>query len=341
MGAGPALRPPPSSRLSEVPAVAPGFASTLGGQCQLFGHFRGERKSLRGCARPASAVSHRSAPRHAAPPGCAPGAEAGPSRPGSATASPSAPRAPAPAPALPSAAGGMRCRGGGRGGIHQPSEGGWQGTVRPSQGENTRLRVRHAAPTGRAGSRTVATPRHPWRRSRQARGGATRRPFSRRETEARRREGGSLPGVGTSTPAGLRGGGAPHGSTLSCPPPALPGGSPCRPPAQGAWPTWPEALAGSGASHCSWTWPGRRLHVGDAPHSPPPRCPGPPSLPLGLLPPTAQTGPLSNAEPLSRWFSSDGAHRPGPRFGGIRRSWCLPHARLASSRVLLPRPQGS
>lgn len=219
MGAGPALRPPPSSRLREVPAVAPGFASTLGGQCQLFGHFRGERKSLRGCARPASAVSHRSAPRHAAPPGCAPGAEAGPSRPASATASPSAPRAPA--PALPSAAGGMRCRGGGRGGIHQPSEGGWQGTVRPSQGENTRLRVRHAAPTGRAGSRTVATPRHPRRRSRQARGGATRRPFSRWETEARRREGGSLPGVGTSTPAGLRGGGSPglH-AVLSAPGPA-------------------------------------------------------------------------------------------------------------------------
>lgn len=219
MGAGPALRPPPSSRLREVPAVAPGFASTLGGQCQLFGHFRGERKSLRGCARPASAVSHRSAPRHAAPPGCAPGAEAGPSRPASATASPSAPRAPA--PALPSAAGGMRCRGGGRGGIHQPSEGGWQGTVRPSQGENTRLRVRHAAPTGRAGSRTVATPRHPRRRSRQARGGATRRPFSRRETEARRREGGSLPGVGTSTPAGLRGRGSPglH-AVLSAPGPA-------------------------------------------------------------------------------------------------------------------------
>lgn len=207
MGAGPALRPPPSSRLREVPAVAPSFASTLGGQCQLFGHFRGERKSLRGCARPESAVSHRSAPRHAAPPGCAPGAEAGPSRPASATASPSAPRAPA--PALPSAAGGMRCRGGGRGGIHQPSEGGWQGTVRPSQGENTRLRVRHAAPTGRAGSHTVATPRHPWRRSRQARGGATRRPFSRRETEARRQEGRSLPGVGTSTPAGLRGRGSP------------------------------------------------------------------------------------------------------------------------------------
>lgn len=145
MGAGPALRPPPSSRLREVPAVAPSFASTLGGQCQLFGHFRGERKSLCSCARPASAVSHRSAPRHAATPGCAPGAEAGPSRPASATASPSAPRAPA--PALPSAAGGMRCRGGGRGGIHQPLEGGWQGTVRPSQGENTRLRVRHAAPT--------------------------------------------------------------------------------------------------------------------------------------------------------------------------------------------------
>lgn len=219
MGAGPALRPPPSSRLREVPAVAPGFASTLGGQCQLFGHFRGERKSLRGCARPASAVSHRSAPRHAAPPGCAPGAEAGPSRPASATASPSAPRAPA--PALPSAAGGMRCRGGGRGGIHQPSEGGWQGTVRLSQGENTRLRVRHAAPTGRAGSRSVATPRHPRRRSRQARGGATRRPFSRRETEARRREGGSLPGVGTSTPAGLRGGGSPRlHAVLSAPGPA-------------------------------------------------------------------------------------------------------------------------
>lgn len=83
MGAGPALRPPPSSRLREVPAAVPSFASTLGGQCQLFGHFRGERKSLRGCARPASAVSHRSAPRHAAPPGCAPGAEAGPSRPAS------------------------------------------------------------------------------------------------------------------------------------------------------------------------------------------------------------------------------------------------------------------
>lgn len=219
MGAGPALRPPPSSRLSEVPAVAPGFASTLGGQCQLFGHFRGERKSLRGCARPASAVSHRSAPRHAAPPGCAPGAEAGPSRPASATASPSAPRAPA--PALPSAAGGMRCRGGGRGGIHQPSEGGWQGTVRPSQGENTRLRVRHAAPTGRAGSRTVATPRHPRRRSRQARGGATRPPFSRRETEARRREGRGLPGRGTSTPAGLQGGGSPRlHAVLSAPGPA-------------------------------------------------------------------------------------------------------------------------
>lgn len=251
---------------------------------------------------------------------------------------PSAPRAPA--PALPSAAGGMRCRGGGRGGIHQPSEGGWQGTVRPSQGENTRLRVRHAAPTRRAGSRTVATPRHPRRRSRQARGGATRRPFSRRETEARRREGGSLPGGGTSTPAGLWGGGSPglH-AVLSAPGPAR-------------WLPLPPSRTGGLAHVARGARRLRRLppqldvareapsRRGRAPLSASP-LPGPALS--SSRPPSAHSadGPLSNGEPLSRWFSSDGAHRPGHRFGGIRRSSCLPHARPASSRVLLPRPQGS
>lgn len=252
--------------------MAPGCASTLGGQCQLFGHFRGERKSLRGCARPASAVSHRSAPRHAAPPGCAPGAEAGPSRPASATASPSAPRAPA--PALPSAAGGMRCRGGGRGGIHQPSEGGWQGTVRPSQGENTRLRVRHAAPTAeRAAARW---PRRGTLGDAAAKLGEV--PPGPHSPDGKPRPGDGRAGAcpeGAPAPLLGCGAGAPQGSTLSCLPPALPGGSPCRPPAQGAWPTWPEALAGSGASHRGWTWPGRRLHVGDgAPLSASP-LPGP------------------------------------------------------------------
>lgn len=313
--------------------MAPGFASTLGGQCQLFGHFRGERKSLRGCARPASAVSHRSAPRHAAPPGCAPGAEAGPSRPAFATASPSAPRAPA--PALPSAAGGMRCRGGGRGGIHQPSEGGWQGTVRPSQGENTRLRVRHAAPTGRAGSRTVATPRHPRRRSRQARGGATRRPFSRREPRPGDGRAGACPEWAPAPLPGCGAGGLPTAPRCPVRPRPCPVAPPAALPHRGPGPRGPRRSQAPAPP----TAAGRGQ--GGAFTCPPPRCPAPPSLPRGLLPPTAQTGPLSNGEPLSRWFSSDGAHRPGPRFGGIRRSWCLPHARPASSRVLLPRPQGS
>lgn len=334
MGAGPALRPPPSSRLREVPAVAPGFASTLGGQCQLFGHFRGERKSLRGCARPASAVSHRSAPRHAAPPGCAPGAEAGPSRPASQRA------------ARPCSHPAVRCR---RHALprgwqrwHSPAFGGWvardsaavAGREHTASGKTRRAHGQSGQPHGGHAAAPSAT---------QPPSSGRCHPAPILQTGNRGPEtGGREPArSGHQHPCRAAGQGLPRAPRCPVRPRPCPVAPPAALPHRGPGPRGPRRSQAPAPPTAAGRGQGGAFTSGTAPHSPPPRCPAPPSLPLGLLPPTAQTGPLSNGEPLSRWFSSDGAHRPGPRFGGIRGSWCLPHARPASSRVLLPRPQGS
>lgn len=280
MGAGPALRPPPSSRLREVPAAVPSFASTLGGQCQLFGHFRGERKSLRGCARPASAVSHRSAPRHAAPPGCAPWL---------CPFSASFRHGVVQRAARPCSRPAVRCR---RHALpwgwqrwHSPAFGGWvaRDSVAVAGREHTasgKTRRAHGQSGQPHGGHAVAP-------------SATQPPSSGRchpapilQTGNRGPEtGGPEPArSGHQHPCRAAGRGLPRAPR--CPvrplPPALPGGSPCRPPAQGAWPTWPEALAGSGASHRGWTWPRRRLHVGSAARRPTLRLPAAQPRPLFL-----------------------------------------------------------